>query len=318
MLIFDLDRDSALGGALASELDRSIAPHEERTFADGERKLRPLVDPCGADVYVVHGLYGEPGDSVHDKLCRLLMFVGVLRDHGAARVTAVLPYLAYARKDRRTQPHDPVSLRYVAQLIEAVGTRQVIALEVHNVAAFENAFRCQTVHLEARDAFKAPARDWSVEGTLAVASPDPGGVKRAQLWREGLEASLARPVGFAMCDKRRSSGLLGGTDLVAGEVAGATVLLVDDMIVSGQTLQRAAHALLHAGARRIVACAAHGVYGEGAAAVLRDDAIAEVVTCDSVAPPPAVAGALQAKLRTVSCVPLFAAALRRSHEGWRR
>jgi ribose-phosphate pyrophosphokinase len=320
MLIFSLDREGEFAQAVAAQLDRTIAPHEERSFPDGERKVRPLVDPAGADVYVIHGLHGGPTDSPHDKLCRLLMFIATLREHGAGRVSAVVPYLAYARKDRRTQPYDPVSLRHVARLFEAVGTDQVIALEVHNVAAFQSAFRCQTVHLDAHPAFDAVADALAAtEDRLAVASPDPGGVKRAQLWRESLERRLARPVGFAMVDKRRSGGVLGGTQLVAGEVEGATVLLVDDLIASGETMQRAAVALRRAGAHRVVACAAHGLFIDPAAKVLLDDSIAQVVVCDSVPPFRIPSDSpMSRKLRVTPCATLFADALRASHEAWRR
>jgi ribose-phosphate pyrophosphokinase len=319
MLIFSLDSDDALAQAIAAQLDRKIEPHEERSFPDGERKVRPLVDPGGADVYVIHSLHGGPIDSPHDKLCRLLMFIATLREHGARRVSAVVPYLAYARKDRRTQPCDPVSLRHIARLFEAVECDQVITLEVHNVAAFQSAFRCLTLHLDAHHAFDAVADEWAARGRLAVASPDPGGVKRAQLWRESLEKRLAQPVAFAMVDKRRSSGLLGGTHLVAGEVEGATVLLIDDLIASGETMQRAAVALRHAGARSVVACAAHGLFVDPAPRVLLADSITQVVVCDSVPtfriPPDSPIGK---KLRVVPCAALFADALRRSHEAWRR
>ncbi|MGZ5892568.1 MAG: ribose-phosphate pyrophosphokinase-like domain-containing protein, partial [Caldimonas sp.] len=97
MLIFSLESASPFAQALADALDVTLSPHEERVFADGERKLRPLVDPRGADAYVVHSLHGGPIDSPHDKLCRLLMFVATLKDHGAARVTAVVANLADAR-----------------------------------------------------------------------------------------------------------------------------------------------------------------------------------------------------------------------------
>ena len=83
----------------------------------------------------------------NDKLCRLLFFIGALKDAGAARVTAVVPYLCYARKDRRTKPNDPVTTRYIAGMFEAVGTDCIVTLEVHNPVAFENAFRCRTVTL---------------------------------------------------------------------------------------------------------------------------------------------------------------------------
>ena len=319
MLIFSLDPESGFGPALAAELDESVSRHEDRAFEDGEHKLRPLVDPRGDDVYVVSSLHGDPRASPHDKLCRLLMFIATLRDHGAARVTAVLPYLAYARKDRQTKPFDPLTLRYVAQLFEAVGTAQLLVLEAHNVAALQNAFRCPTLHLEAHRAFDGVATELARAGPLAVVSPDPGGVKRAQLWREALEARLAQPVGFAMVDKRRSAGVVSSFDLVAGEVGGMAVLLLDDLIASGQTMQRAAVVLRQAGAREVVALAAHGLFIAPAAQALADPAITRIVVTDSV---PAFRlpadGPVAAKLRVVHTAPLFAQAIRDCHDSWLR
>jgi ribose-phosphate pyrophosphokinase len=319
MLLFSLDPECRLAPALAEALDETLARHEDRRFEDGEHKLRPLVDPRGDDAYVVCSLHGGPQDSPQDKLCRLLLFIATLREHGAARVTAVVPYLAYARKDRQTKPLDPVTLRYVAQLFEAVGTDQMMVLEAHNVAAFQNAFRCPTLHLEAHRAFDALVPELAAEGPLAVASPDPGGVKRALLWREELEVRLARPVHFAMVDKRRSLGLVSSGHLVAGDVDGATVLLLDDLIASGETMQGAATALRHAGARKVVALAAHGLFVGAAAKALADEHLAGVVVTDSV---PAfrlpAAGAVARKLRVVSAAPLFAEAIRESHGAWLR
>jgi len=311
MLLFSLDPDATLSQALAADLGVTLAPHEERHFEDGEHKLRPLLDPRGSDVFVVHSLYGDAQNSPHDKLCRLLMFIATLREHGAARVTAVVPYLAYARKDRQTKAFDPVSQRYVAQLFEAVGTAQLIVLEAHNVAAFQNAFRCPTLHLEAHRAFNAMAAELAAGDRLAVASPDPGGVKRAQLWRESLEALLLRPVGFAMVDKRRSEGIVSSDNLVAGEVDGMRVFLIDDLVASGETLRRAALALRRAGAREVVACVAHGLFTGPAAQALADDSIARIIITDSVPPfrlPPACA--LRAKLSIASAAPLLAQAIK--------
>ncbi|HJU84709.1 MAG TPA: ribose-phosphate diphosphokinase [Holophagaceae bacterium] len=317
MQLFSLEPDAAFSAALADCLGEPLSPHEDREFEDGEHKLRPLVDPRGQDVYVLHSLHGGPRDSPHDKLCRLLMFIATLGDHGAARVTAVVPYLAYARKDRRTKPFDPVNLRYVAQLFEAVGTAQVLALEVHNVAAFQNAFRCPAVHLEAHPAFDGIAFTLAEEGPLAVASPDPGGVKRAQLWRESLERHLGQEVGFAMVDKRRSAGIVSSRHLVAGDVAGRAVLLLDDLIASGGTMARAAEALRQAGAREVVACAAHGLFVGPAAEELSTEALGRIFITDSVPPfrlEPT--SPVWDKLQIVPAAPLFAEAIRASHEAW--
>ncbi|WP_298830119.1 ribose-phosphate diphosphokinase [uncultured Piscinibacter sp.] len=321
MLIHSLDPTCTLAPALAQALDETLAPHEDRAFEDGEHKWRPLTDPRGDDAYVVAGLHGGPAESPQDKLVRLLMFIATLRDHGAARITAVVPYLAYARKDRRTKPFDPLALRYVAQLLEAVGTDQLIVLEPHDIGAFQNAFRRPVQALSAHPAFDAVVDELAAQatGSLAVASPDPGGVKRAQLWRESLEARLRRPVGFAMVDKRRSAGVVSSLRLVAGEVEGATVLLLDDLIASGETMQRAAAALREAGALEVHAFAAHGLFVGGAAQALADPAIARVVVCDSVPPfrLPADA-AVRGRLQVVPAVPLLAAAIRDSHLAWRR
>lgn len=317
MLIYALDSDATLAQALAVYLSVPLAPHENRSFEDGERKLRPLQDPRGRDAYVLHSLYGDSEKSPHDKLCQMLMFIATLREHGAARVTAVLPYLAYARKDRQTQAFDPVGSRYVAQMFEAVGTAQVIVLEAHNVAAFQNAFRCSTLHLVAHRVFDAVARELAAGDVLAVASPDPGGVKRAQLWRESLEKSLLQAVGFAMVDKRRSAGVVRSENLVAGDVQDMTVLLLDDLIASGDTMRRAATALRAAGAGRVIAFAAHGLFTGAAEQTLADDSIANVVVTDSV---PSFRLAAQAQMRSklicASSVPLLAQAIKASHGAW--
>lgn len=318
MLLFSLDTDTRLAQALAGQLGVPLAPHEHRAFEDGEHKLRPLIDPRGRDAYVLHSLYGEPQNSPQDKLLQLLVFMATLRDHGAARVSAVLPYLAYARKDRQTKPFDPLTLRHVAQLIEAVGTAQCLVLEAHNVAAFQNAFRIPTVHLEAHRVLEAQVLARVGQAALAVASPDPGGVKRAQLWRESLAQTLQRPVGFALVDKRRSAGVLSSDHLVAGDVAGLTVLLLDDLIASGATLRGAARALMQAGASEVLACAAHGLFTHGAAQALADDAIAALFVTDSVPPfrLPQNA-AVRAKLLVAPAAGLLAQVVRASHLAWR-
>ena len=322
MLLFSLDAHCTIAAAWAAAVHEPLARHEDRAFEDGEHKWRPLVDPRGEDAFVLASLHGGPHDSPHDKLCRLLMFIATLRDHGVAHVAALVPYLAYARKDRRTKPFDPLALRYVAQLFEAVGTDAVLALEPHDVAAFQNAFRCRTQALQAHSVFDAVVDELVARpgsAPLAVASPDPGGVKRAQLWRESLESRLARPVGFAMVDKRRSAGVVSSLRLVAGEVDGMTVLLLDDLIASGETMQRAAAALREAGAREVIAFAAHGLFVGAAAQALADPAIDRVVVTDSVPPFRLPAdGALRDKLRVASAVPLLARAVTECREGWRR
>jgi ribose-phosphate pyrophosphokinase len=248
----------AFGARVLAALGISAAPLEEREFDGGEHKARPLVEVRGRRCWVVQGLSGDRDGSVNDRLCRVLFLIGALRDAGAAHVTACLPYLAYSRKDRRTKHRDPITTRYVAQLLESVGTDRVVTLEVHNPAAFDNAFRCESVALT----FAPLLVDW-LQGKdpqgLVVMSPDVGGVKRAQLTREMLARSLDVDVGFAFMEKRRSAGRVSGDRLV-GDVADGHVLIVDDLIASGGTILRAVAACRDAGARRVAAAACHAVF----------------------------------------------------------
>jgi len=102
MLLFGLHGSRDLAERVARRRDIALAAHEERDFEDGEHKARPLQDVRGQDVFVLHSLHGDDRATGNDKLCRLLFFCGAVKDAGAGSVTAVVPYLCYARKDRRT------------------------------------------------------------------------------------------------------------------------------------------------------------------------------------------------------------------------
>lgn len=313
LAFFALNASADLGAAVAHALGQPLAAHEERAFEDGEHKTRPLESVEGAEVFVLQSLHGGPALSPDDKLCRLLFFIGALKDAGAARVTAVVPYLCYARKDRRTKPNDPVTVRYVAALFEAVGTDAVVTLEVHNPAAFENAFRCRTVALTAAPLFVDYAEGLGPE-PLCVISPDPGGVKRAELFREALETRLGRPVGKAFVDKHRSAGVVSG-ELLVGDVAGTTALIVDDLISTGGTLLRAARAARAAGARRAIALVTHGLFMPGAAEAVADPAIDQLLVTDAVPCFRLEGSAAIAKVRVLPAAPMLAETIRRLHEG---
>jgi ribose-phosphate pyrophosphokinase len=198
-------------------------------------------------------------------------------------------------------------------MFEAVGTDCVVTLEVHNPAAFENAFRCRTVTLTGTPLFVDYAQRFRGEA-LAVVSPDTGGVKRAELFREALEGDFRRPIGKAFVEKHRSAGVVSG-DLFVGDVAGATALVIDDLISSGGTLLRAAKAARKAGAKRVIALVTHGLFMQGAAEVLADPAIERLVVSDSVPAFRLPAGAAREKLVILPAAPLLAEAIRRLQAG---
>lgn len=313
MRLFALKGSENLGAAVARALWTDLDPSEERDFEDGEHKARPLVSVRGEDVYILHSLAGSIGASVNDKLCKLLFFIATCRDNGASSVTALVPYLAYARKDRQTKSHDPVTTRYIAQLFEAVGTNRVIGLEVHNLAAFQNAFRCETVHLNARQIFCPRIRDLADSMPIAFFSPDEGGAKRAQLLKEAFEADTGLDTGFGFMEKRRSRGIVSG-ELFAGDIEGAAVFIVDDMISTGGTTLRAAKACRDHGAATVFAVATHGLFTTGIEQLLESPIIDRIVVTDSVAAALEAAKHYpKARLEIVPVGPLIGEAVRRLH-----
>ncbi len=313
-LLFALARSRELGERVAAALGTALTPHEEREFEDGEHKARPLASVRGRDVFVIHGLWGEPEASANDKLCRLLFFCGTLKENGAGRVTAIAPYLAYARKDRQTKPRDPVTTRYVAQLFEAVGIDRVVTLDVHNLAAFQNSFRIEAVNLTARPLFLAALLP-ALEGRVpVVVSPDAGGAKRAEALRELLEERLGKTVPLAFLQKKRSEGRVTG-DAVIGDVEGRIAVIIDDLISSGTTLSRAARALRRQGAGRILACVTHGLFNPPAAEVLEEAAFDRLLVTDSVPPFRLPAQVAARHLTVLGIAPLLAEAIRRLHGG---
>jgi ribose-phosphate pyrophosphokinase len=243
----------------------------------------------------------------------VLFLAGALKDAGVGRLSAVFPYLAYARKDRRTKRWDPLTLRYLAQLVEAVGIETVVALEVHDLPAFENAFRLPTVPLDMHRLFVDRLAPDLGAADIVVVAPDPGGLKRAQLFQEMLEQRLGRPLRRAVADKRRSGGVVTG-EQIFGEVAGCQPVIVDDLVSSGGTLARAAAALVEAGAAPPVVAVAHGVFSADAATRLGGAPIARLLVTDSIAPARLDAGTLPV-LEVVSCAGLVAEAIRCLDEG---
>jgi ribose-phosphate pyrophosphokinase len=310
-VIFAPSASAAFAHEVAALLKVGLAPSEEKEFEGGQHKMRPTSDVRGRDVYVIQQLHGDSAGSVNDRLCRLLFFVGALKDAGAASATVCLPYLAYARKDRRTQPRDPVITRYVALLFEAVGADRVVVLDVHNESAFDNAFRIETVRLDAAELFSRQFANCA--RNLVVASPDAGGMKRAHQFRSILEANGHRNVETAFMEKIRSSGVLSGQTFV-GEVTGAEVVIYDDLIASGSTVLRAVSAARKAGASKVHVAASHAVFSAGAEALFAADGPDTVFVTDSIPLSNEFRAFLGERLRVCSVVPLFAEMVRRLHE----
>ena len=312
--LFALTSTHDFGERIANTLNIPLSALEETDFEDGEHQARPLVNVRDRDIFVIQSLYGDPRCSVDDKFCRLLFFIGALKDASAGRVTAIIPYLCYARKDRKTNSREPVTNRYVATLLEAIGVDHVVTMDIHNLAAFQNAFRCRTDHLEAKSLFV----EWFVprlkDKEVVAISPDAGGVKRVDQFREALGRMLQQNIPTAFMEKHRSRDGVSGRALV-GDVKGKVAIIVDDLVSSGTTLARAAHACRGQGAETVYAAVTHGLFVGNASQVLADQALANLLITDTIPPfrlQPTLVGA---KVIVLGAAGLFASAIERIHSG---
>jgi ribose-phosphate pyrophosphokinase len=314
LMLFAPKASRNYGEEVARSLATVLSPLEEREFEDGEHKARTLANVRNRDVFVIHSLYGDNTASANDKLCRLLFLIGALNDAAAASVTAVVPYLCYARKDHKSQPRDPVTTRYVAALFDAVGTHRVVTIDVHNLMAYQNAFRCRTDHLGATRHFVDYFATALGTDDAAVVSPDPGGVKRAERFQAALSKRVGRTMTNAFVEKYRAKGVVSGEALV-GDVRDRTAIIFDDLISTGGTLVRAARACRANGARRVFAAATHGLFIGGGAALLAEPALERIVVTDTVPPFRLPAGVVGERVIVLPTGPFVAEAIRRLHTG---
>ena len=316
--LITLSESRDLAAAVASAANLPVVAVEERSFEGGEFKLRPLESVRGRQLFVLQTLAGSDDAPAASRLLRLLFLLLGLRDAGAETRVAVVPYFPFARKDRRTQIRDPVTSRYVAQLLEAAHADCMISLDVHNPAAFDNACRVPTIHLTAlplmADHF---ARIGAIaEAGCTVVSPDIGGIKRAQIFRELLAARTGREIDLAFIEKRRAKGKVSGGGL-AGEVAGRAVIILDDLCATGGTLIRAAETCRQAGAAVRHVAVTHTPLAAGLEALIAAEPITSITVTDSVgsAIPGGRSPSLSGKLVTLSIAPLIGQTLARMTGG---
>ncbi|ASQ45621.1 ribose-phosphate diphosphokinase [Legionella clemsonensis] len=312
--LFALNTSLDWGQKIAAHLALPLSTHEEVEFADGEHKVRSLDNVRGRDVFLIQSLFHEDKASIHDKLCRLLFFIGALKDASAQFVTAVIPYFAFARKDRRTQARDPVTLRYVAQLLEAIGADRILTLDIHNLAAFQNAFRIPTEHLEAQVLFAPYLATLINNEEVTIVSPDTGGLKRAEQLRETLSGLLHREVGKAFIDKKRNLEVVSSSQEVIGELKDGIVVIVDDMISSGTTIRLSAEVLHKKGVQRIIVCATHGIFVGDANNTLSLPYLEKIIITNSIPPFRVKKQLLDKKVVVLDATALFAQAIKEIHE----
>lgn len=325
IVLFGLNGSAPYAAKIARKCDIPLSPHTFKRFEDEESYLKSEVNVRGKDVYVVSGLYSDEKQTVNDKVVNLLWFIGSLKDASARRVTAVIPYLAYSRQDRKDKSRAPVTTRYLAQTLEAVGLDRVITMDVHNLSAFNNSFRIPVDNIDTIKIFSQylcggvdkdnlpvtkHIEDPLINDpkNLVVLAPDIGGLGRCGNFQAGLETILKCKVGLAVYDKRRVDGEVKGTAIV-GDVKGKRVIVYDDMIGTGSTIKKSTDAAEEAGGTIFAVCATHGLFTGQAETNLNK--IQRLVVTDSL-PPWRLKN--REKLRIVSTVRTMQLCIKRSNE----
>jgi ribose-phosphate pyrophosphokinase len=269
-------------------------------FSDGEIYFQILENVRGADVFVVQPCC-EPVDR---HLMELLLMIDAFKRASAWRVTAVVPYYAYARQDRKDKPRVPISAKLVADLLETAGASRALTLDLH-APQIQGYFNVPVDHLYASPVLVDYFRQRKLPG-VTVVSPDAGGVERARAFAKRLDAPLA------IVDKRRVDVDVSEVMHLIGEVRGAPALIVDDIIDTAGTLVKTAEALLKEGATEVFAAATHAVLSGPAVQRLGDSPISEIVVTDSV--PLCKAAQGLSKIKVLSVADLLARGIRSIHE----
>ena len=269
-------------------------------FSDGETSVQIQENVRGADVFAIQSLC-HPGNA---NLIEMLIMLDAFRRSSAERITAVIPYFAYARQDRKVQPRVPITAKLVANLLTAAGADRVITIDLH-AGQIQGFFDIPVDHLYAAPVMINYFSKKDLHDPVIV-SPDAGGVERARAYAKRLNA------GLGIIDKRRERANESEVMRIIGDVKGRDVLVVDDIVDTAGTLTQAASALVEKGASRVYACCTHPVLSGPASDRINDSVLEELVTTDTIPLPSKLKDSGKVKVLTIG--ELLAEAITRIHE----
>lgn len=288
-----------LAGRISDKLDIPLTDARLRRFPDGEINVKIEDSMRGHDVFVIQ----PTSPPVNEHLMELFIILDALRRASAGRVTAVIPYYGYARKERKTQPREPISAKLIANFITLAGADRLLLFDLH-AEAIEGFFDVPTDHLSPHRIFADYLKTKNLHH-LTIVAPDAGGGRRAEAVANDLQA----PIAFGY--KRRTGDGDVDTIAVSGDVNGRDCVVVEDIITTGGTISKVVQALRNQGAGRVLVAATHPVFTGNAVEKLKQADVEEVIVTDSV---PIDADKLGPPLTVLSVAPLLAEAIIRVHE----
>lgn len=289
----------ALGDEIASYLNIELGRVNITRFADGEIYVRFEENARGVDAFVIQPV----SHPVNEHLMELLIMMDALRRASAGRITAVVPYYGYARKDKKDAPREPITGRLVADLLTTAGANRLLTVDLH-AGQIEGFFNIPVDHLRAMPLFADYLREKDLRNGVVVAADD-GAVKRSKQFADRLDLPLA------IIFQRRVGKDAKEPLQIVGEVEGRTPIMVEDVIDTAGTLSGAVEVLMAKGARpEVYICATHAVFAPPAVQRLSREEIREVIVTNTI---PIEAEKRLPKLSVLSAAPLLAEAIRRIH-----
>ncbi|NMB02872.1 MAG: ribose-phosphate pyrophosphokinase [Firmicutes bacterium] len=297
--VFSGNANQELAQKICGVLGIELGQAELLRFKDGEIRARNLESVRGAEVFLIQPLNYPSAEHIME----LLIMIDAMQRASAKEVCAVIPYYAYARQDRKTQPRDPIAAKLLANLLTAAGADRVVTLDLH-AGQIQGFFDIPVDNLKGIPIITEYLLKKKLENVIVV-SPDVGGVVRARELADRLNCQIA------IVDKRRPKPNMAEVMNIIGEVSGKTAILIDDMIDTGGTIVNAANALIEKGATDVYACCTHAVFSDPAPEILQASPLKEIVVTDSIHLPE---DKQIPKLTVLSVAPLFAEAIRRIFE----
>ena len=265
-------------------------------FSDGE--MQPIINESvrGSYVFLIQSTFAPA-----ENLMELLLMCDTVKRASAGYITAVIPYFGYARQDRKDKARVPISAKLIANLIEAAGANRIMTMDFH-ADQIQGFFDIPVDHLKSEAIFMPYLESLDLSNTT-FASPDVGGVKRARTYAKYFQRDLV------ICDKyrKRANEIAGMT--VIGEVEGADVILVDDIVDTAGTLCRAADILLEKGAKSVKAICTHPVLSGKAYENINNSKLEKMIVSDTIP-----LKQESHKIEVISTAKLFARAIRNTHE----